>query len=218
MVMNRDACLPDGMRQPAEVCLSAVWAVLAGHAALVGLTVIGVNVRAVTAKVSPRTVRLRATELGQFSVEHAARLCGPEAAAWLGPPVGQSPTGMQRFATDLRLGPHEGGLLATFHKAAYVDLGPGQRDGDGLRFEISWRSATLAPLFPVFSGWLTVRPGELVLDGHYAPPGGAIGLLADRALLHLAARRTARSLLIQLREAAGASPAQSRVPADSQKP
>ena len=125
---------------------------------------------------------------------------------------------MRRFATDLRLRPDDRGLLAIFRKAAYVDLGPGQRVGDGLRMEISWRSATLAPLFPVFSGWLTVRPGELRLDGYYAPPGGAIGLLADRALLHLVARRTASSLLHQLRGAAEASPAESRVPADSQEP
>jgi hypothetical protein len=68
--------------------------------------------------------------------------------------------------------------------------------------EISWRSATLAPLFPVFSGWLTVGPGELRLDGYYAPPGGALGLAADRALLRLAARGTARWLLGQLRHAA----------------
>jgi len=116
---------------------------------------------------------------------------------------------MRRFATDLRLSPDDHGLLAPFRKAAYVDLGTPQRVGDGLRIEISWRSASLAPLFPVFSGWLTIRPGALVLEGHYAPPGGAIGLLADRALLHLAARRTATSLLHQLRAAAAASRAAS---------
>jgi len=123
---------------------------------------------------------------------------------------------MRRFATDLRLRPDDRGLLAIFRKAAYVDLGASRRVSDGLRVEVSWRSATLAPLFPVFSGWLTVGPRELRLDGYYAPPGGPIGLVADRALLHLAARGTARWLLRQLRQAAGGSEAPSaREPADS---
>ena len=111
---------------------------------------------------------------------------------------------MRRFATDLRLGPDDHSLLAPIRKAAYVDLGSPRPEGDALRVEISWRSASLTPLFPVFSGWLTIRPGELVLDGLYAPPGGAVGLLADRGLLHLAARRTATALLHQLRAAAAA--------------
>lgn len=117
---------------------------------------------------------------------------------------------MRRFATDLRLGPDDHGLLAPLRKAAYVDLGSPEAKADGLRVEISWRSASLAPLFPVFSGWLTVRPGELVLDGFYAPPGGAIGLLMDRALLHLAAQRTAMSLLHQLRAAAASGRVEAR--------
>jgi len=125
---------------------------------------------------------------------------------------------MRRFATDLRLGPDDHGLLAPFRKAAYVDLGSPELGADGLRVEISWRSASLAPLFPVFSGWLTVRPGELVLDGYYAPPGGAIGLLADRAVLHLAAQRTATSLLHQLRAAAAAGRVEARMLARTPRP
>jgi hypothetical protein len=147
-------------------------------------------------------VQLRASVRGQIPLDVAARLIGPEVAAWLGPPAADSPPGMRRFAADLRLRRDNDGFLAALHKAAYVDLGYGQRVGDGLRVEISWRSATLAPLFPVFSGWLTVGPDELHLDGYYAPPGGAFGLAADRALLRLAARGTARWLLGQLRDAA----------------
>jgi len=155
-------------------------------------------------------VRLRASEPGQISAEDAARLLGPGVSAWLGQPAADSPSGMRRFATDLRLRPDDGGLLATLHKAAYVDLGASQRVSDGLRVEISWRSASLAPLFPVFSGWLTVGPSEVRLDGYYAPPGGPIGLVADRALLHLAARGTARWLLSQLRQAAAREPTDSQ--------
>jgi hypothetical protein len=180
--------------------------------------VIGVNVRVVTSKPSTGTAQLHAMEHVHLSIGDATRLCGPLAAVWLGPEVDESPPGMRRFATDLRLGPHDHGMLAPFRKAAYVDLGSPQRVGDAIRVEISWRSASLAPLFPVFSGWLTVRPGELVLDGHYAPPGGAIGLLADRALLHLAARRTAASLLQQLRAASATSRAAAGAPADTPTP
>jgi len=162
-------------------------------------------------------VRLRASVPGQMSPNIADKLLGSDVAAWLGQPAADPPPGMRRFSADLRLRPDDGGLLATLHKAAYVDLGASQRLNDGLRVEISWRSATLAPLFPVFSGWLTVHPGEIRLDGYYAPPGGAIGLVADRALLHLAARGTARWLLGQLRQAAtGNHSAAVREPADSQ--
>jgi len=161
-------------------------------------------------------VRLRASVPGQIAPDVAARLLDPEVAAWLGQPAADPPSGMRRFVADLRLRPEDGGLLATFHKAAYVDLGSCQRLSDGVRVEISWRSATLAPLFPVFSGWLTVGLAELRLDGYYAPPGGAIGLVADRALLYLAARGTAGWLLRQLCTAAAESKAASpREPADS---
>lgn len=174
----------------------------------------GVNSRVVSAKASPGTTRLHATLAVHLSVADATRLCGPQAAAWLGLEVDAPPPRMRRFATDLRLGPDDHSLLAPIRKAAYVDLGPPEPEGDALRVEISWRSASLTPLFPVFSGWLTIRPGELVLDGLYAPPGGAIGLLADRALLHLAARRTAIALLHQLRAAAAASRTASATTAD----
>jgi hypothetical protein len=60
---------------------------------------------------------------------------------------------------------------------------------------ISWRAAGLAPLFPVFSGRLRWADGELALDGYYAPPGGGLGMVADRLLLNVAARGTARLLL-----------------------
>ena len=153
-------------------------------------------------RVGQGPVRLRASMPGVISAELATRLLGPDIALWLGQPAADAPAGMRRFATDLRLRPDDGGLLATIHKAAYVDLGTSRRVSGGLCAEISWRSATLAPLFPVFSGWLRVGGSELSVDGYYAPPGGAIGLAADRALLHLAARGTARWLLRQLLEAA----------------
>jgi len=64
-----------------------------------------------------------------------------------------------------------------------------------IEVDISWQAAGLAPLFPVFSGRLSWADGDLSLDGYYAPPGGGIGIVADRLLLNVAARGTARLLL-----------------------
>ena len=116
---------------------------------------------------------------------------------------GASLQGFRRYAIDLRLrlGSDTAGIT-TFSKAAYVDLGAPRRKPHGWGVEISWRAAGAAPLFPVFSGWLTVRRQELRIDGIYAPPGGVMGLMADRLLLHLAANATARWLLCEIDRAA----------------
>ncbi len=120
---------------------------------------------------------------------------------WLASPFeeGDAPAGMRRLQTDLGL--HIGGSLTPIRKAAYVDLGAPRPVGDGYEVEIGWRAATLAPLFPVFAGRLAVADGELRLEGWYAPPGGFVGRVADRVLLQLAARSTARWLLAALADA-----------------
>jgi hypothetical protein len=109
------------------------------------------------------------------------------------------PAGRRRYAIDLRL--RLGGVgaaVTTFRKAAYVDLGPVRTAAGGFVAEIGWRAATAAPLFPVFSGELRIGPEHLSVSGLYAPPGGAVGRVADRALLHVAATGTARWLLSEL--------------------
>ncbi|MDQ2674345.1 MAG: hypothetical protein M3Y40_06785 [Chloroflexota bacterium] len=116
--------------------------------------------------------------------------------------------GYHRYAVDLRLrlGGDAAGLT-TFRKAAYVDVGWVRPAEDaGYVAEISWRATTAAPLFPVFSGELRVGAEALTVNGLYAPPGGAAGMLADRALLHVAANGTARWLLREIdRVALGAA-------------
>ncbi len=132
-----------------------------------------------------------------------AHLLEAGAAAWGGEPVGDAPTGMRRFSVDLRLrvgGPDSG--LVTFRKAALLDIGWPQRTGNRWAAEIAWRAANAMPLFPVFSGELNMVPGSLWLTGLYAPPGGVLGRLADRALLHVAANGTARWVLGELERAA----------------
>ncbi len=120
--------------------------------------------------------------------------------AWLGEIVARpdTPAGMTTYLTDLVLPLPPDGRLLSLRKAAYVDLGAVEERGDGVEIAIGWRSASLAPLFPVFAGRLSARPGGLTIEGHYAPPGGRLGMAADRALLHVAARGTARWFLDHL--------------------
>jgi hypothetical protein len=105
----------------------------------------------------------------------------------------------RRFLVDLRLrlGTDHAGLV-TFRKAAYVDLGSVTEAHGVFNAEISWQAAGAAPLFPVFAGELQVDAGEVSIQGLYAPPGGIVGRLADRTLLHVAATGTARWLLAEL--------------------
>jgi len=113
---------------------------------------------------------------------------------------------LQRFVVDLRLRiGGETAALTTVSKAAYLDLGQSRRTAAGWQAEISWRASTAAPLFPVFSGWLTIGPDELRIDGLYAPPGGMLGRVADRVLLHVAANATARWVIGEIDRAAATS-------------
>jgi hypothetical protein len=109
---------------------------------------------------------------------------------------------MHRHHADMRLRVSDQPSIVTFRKAAYVDLGPVQPANDGWEVEVGWQAATLAPLFPVFSGRIVAHGDELSLSGWYAPPGGELGRVADRVLLHVAATGTARWLLGALDAAA----------------
>ena len=145
-------------------------------------------------------VRLAASMPLHCDPERVVELIARPRIDWLGDAVGPVEAGgLRRTAVDLRvlLG-GEGRRLTTFRKAAYVDLGPPARVGSAWEAEIAWRASTAAPLFPVFAGWLTVAPDQLRIDGLYAPPGGAVGRVADRVLLHVAANGTARWLLDEI--------------------
>lgn len=124
--------------------------------------------------------------------------------AWLGREVGPTPSVDRRTATgrrvetDLALPLGGDGRIVTFRKAALVDVGPRQVTASGCRFEVAWQAASFAPLFPVFAGQLEVLDRSVRLRGAYAPPGGAIGLVIDRAILHYVAYRTAGWFLDRL--------------------
>jgi hypothetical protein len=149
-------------------------------------------------------VRLAASLPLRVSPETLAETLRAGPAWW---EVRPGPDGVRRFAVDLRLRVgSDSAALTTFRKAAYVDLGEVGSAEDGFVAEIGWQAATAAPLFPVFSGELRIGRDELALSGLYAPPGGVVGRIADRTLLHVAASGTARWLLDELNRAAGAAP------------
>jgi hypothetical protein len=134
-------------------------------------------------------------------------LFGEGATTWLGTPVAPSPSGSHRYLTDLSLPLREHAPSLVFRKAAYVDLGELRQTDDGCEIEIGWQSSSLAPLFPVFAGHLTLTASEVRLEGYYAPPGGEIGAALDKVFLGIAARGTARWFLERTTEAVVAAAA-----------
>jgi hypothetical protein len=125
---------------------------------------------------------------------------------WLGEqvrPAGDEPA---RYLLDLELRVGERMPRVSFRKAALVDLGEPRLDGGGVTVDIAWRAYGMTPLFPVFAGILRWNDGVLRVEGVYAPPGGAVGAVADRLLLNVAARGTARRLLERIASAIDGEP------------
>lgn len=153
----------------------------------------------------PATVHLRLVQAVDPPAPTEAREMAGAELPWLGERVAERPDDAndpgRRFQIDLGIATRSNGERPVFRKAAYVDLGPVQPTSDGWCVQIAWQAATLAPLFPVFGGTLTRTGDSLVLDGEYAPPGGELGIAVDRALLNIAARRTAVSLLRRIADA-----------------
>jgi hypothetical protein len=121
--------------------------------------------------------------------------CPPSGAgdlSWLGTEVAPATPGTRRFLTDLTLPVRGGKHEILFRKAAFVDIGEFTSSPRGCEVEVGWRSSSMAPLFPVFAGRLVMTQSEVILDGFYAPPGGQVGAVLDRAFLNIAARGTAR--------------------------
>jgi len=144
------------------------------------------------------TVPLRVRRPGTIDLDRAILALGD--LSWLGRPTDGPPDRpeLRHVATDLDLPILDGSSTGPVRKAAFIDLGPARQVGDLVLVEIAWRSASFAPLFPVFAGQLSISANDIVLDGRYAPPVGKLGLLLDQALLHLVARRTAGALVARL--------------------
>ena len=148
---------------------------------------------------------LRLVQPVAVDLARALPLFGDRATGWLGTPVRAARPGSRRYLTDLNLPIREHAPSLVFRKAAYVDLGEVRQTADGCEIEIGWQSSSLAPLFPVFAGHLTLTPTEVRLEGFYAPPGGEIGAALDKAFLGIAARGTARWFLERTTEAVAAA-------------
>jgi hypothetical protein len=144
------------------------------------------------------TVPLHVRRPGTLDLERAMLALGD--LSWLGLPTDGPPDRPQvrRIAADLELPILDGSSAGPVRKAAFIEFGPARHVGDLVLVEIAWRSASFAPLFPVFAGQLTVSANSIVLAGRYAPPSGKLGLLLDQALLHLVAGRTAGALVARL--------------------
>jgi hypothetical protein len=130
----------------------------------------------------------------RVDLSRVAAVLGLPDADWLGPRISEEASEIRRYSCDLelRVGPDR---RATFRKSAIVGLGIPARANGTWAVPIEWRAATLAPLFPVFAGLLRVHEERIELDGYYAPPGGAIGYVLDRAILHIVAQGTGRWFL-----------------------
>lgn len=116
---------------------------------------------------------------------------------WLGRSV-DAPGGhaeIRRIATDLELPIRDGSAPGPVRKAAFIDIEHPRNTEREITVPVSWRSATLAPLFPIFVGELRVSATGLSLRGSYLPPFGRLGLVIDATLLHFVARRTAQAFL-----------------------
>ena len=150
---------------------------------------------------------LRLVQPVAIDVARVLPLFGDQAMAWLGTPVEAARPGSHRYLTDLSLPIREHAPSLVFRKAAYVDLGEVRQTADGCEVEIGWQSSSLAPLFPVFAGHLTLTPTEVRLEGFYAPPGGEIGAALDKVFMGIAARGTARWFLERTTEVVAAAAA-----------
>ena len=127
------------------------------------------------------TVPLRVRRPGSIGLDRAVLALSD--LSWLGRPTDGPPDHpkLRQVATDLDLPILDGSSTGPVRKAAFIDIGPVRQVGDRVLVEIAWRSASLAPLFPVFAGELSISANDIVLDGRYAPPLGTLGLLIDQA-------------------------------------
>ena len=160
-------------------------------------------------------VALHVSIPAQVDLRRVPTAFGDDAGRWLGEPIEDGPIGeaatggdgaargaasgdggleLRRYLCDLRLRVSPDGR-ALFRKSAIVALGRARRTADGWLVPIEWRAATLAPLFPVFAGRLTIGPEHITVDGFYAPPFGVVGYVLDRAVLSTVAHGTARWFL-----------------------
>jgi hypothetical protein len=85
-------------------------------------------------------------------------------------------------------------------KVVRVSLGAPTRLGETTLLPMSWEATGPTGFFPVMDGDLEIAPlGErrtqLAMSARYRPPFGALGRVADRALLHRVAEATVKEFV-----------------------
>ena len=143
----------------------------------------------------------------EVAPDAAARFLGSQRSRWLGEQVDEPEGDRERHVLDLELRVRDHAPRVAFRKAAYVDVGPVDREPgtERIAMSISWHAADAAPLFPVFAGSLVYEQGSLMLYGVYAPPGGTLDRAADEIVVRTAAKATAQRLLERIAEELAAS-------------
>lgn len=153
----------------------------------------------------PGPTELRAHRRLDLPTEVVRAALGPSRGEWLGS-IAEEPAGspdLERYLLDLEMPLGDTDSRVALRKAAFVDVGGLADEGSAEAcVPISWRAASLAPMFPVFSGRICWTGGELRLDGYYDAPGGVVGTVADQLLFRIVAHRTADWLLGRVAEAA----------------
>jgi hypothetical protein len=157
-----------------------------------------VNEKAVSTDDTQATVPLRVWRGARIDLSRA--IDALTNLDWLGQPVnGPAERGdLRRVRTVLELPIFDGSGPAPIRKTALVDIGIPDAHVSSVVVQVGWQSDSLTPLFPVFAGQLWITTTLLVLDGLYAPPFGRLGLLIDRHVLRVVARRTAQAFLARL--------------------
>lgn len=121
-------------------------------------------------------------------------LSGPD--DWIPGAVEEADGHGQRLLADV--GIEAAGKEVT--KRVEVEIGEPRRLGSVTHLPISWKATGAARLFPRLDGdvevaFLGLHRTQLSLSGWYDPPLGALGRVADRALLHRVAEATVKSFL-----------------------
>ena len=83
---------------------------------------------------------------------------------WLGVPQADSAGPTRPITTELELPVIDGSSRGSpIRKSVIMEVGRPRVDEDAVAVDISWRSATLAPLFPVFVGRLVTTSKDVTL-------------------------------------------------------
>ena len=92
-----------------------------------------------------------------------------------------------------------------FAKKIQVEVSEPRHFTGATLLSLRWQSASASGLFPTLDGQLEIAPigpasTQLGLSGSYEPPLGALGRVADRALMHRVAELTVKDFLDRIGE------------------